>query len=391
MKTIGLFSGGGGFEVAALAAGHSVLAMAEIDPHACAVLADRFPGIPNIGDVTRIGTFDDCDLITAGFPCQDLSQAGRTRGIHGDRSGTVRHVFETIRRSGRKPEFLLFENVPFLLSLDKGAGMTWLVSQVEALGYRWAYRVIDTNAFGLAQRRQRVFFLASLTHDPASVLLASDAARPTTPVDAPVGFYWTEGRAGIGWAPDAIPPLKSMSAAAVLSSPGIWFPETGAFAMPGIEDGEALQGFERGWTRAATNVCAKGERLRWKVVGNAVSVPVIEWIYRGLSEIGAPSIPGTELSGDARWPKAAHGGSGRRFAVPVGDFPVAMPSSGIASFVKSPVPLSERQMRGFLSRLSQGTLKADPRFVADMKASSGFKAGPVRGMKRSPRLPIYAG
>src|SRR5690606_24905004 len=138
-------------------------------------------------------------------PCQDLSQAGQTAGISGSRSGLIARVFDLLDH--RPVPWVLLENVPFMLQLDKGRAMTTLVAAFEARGYRWAYRVVNTLAF-LPQRRERVLFLATRTDiDPADVLLVDDQlpAEKQTCLDAYAhGFYWTEGIRGLGWAVDAI-------------------------------------------------------------------------------------------------------------------------------------------------------------------------------------------
>src|SRR5207244_3994296 len=145
------------------------------------------------------------DVVTGGFACQDLSHAGGAAGIHGEKSRLVKHVLELVRESRRRPPWLLFENVPFMLSLHNGKGMAWLTGRLEKLGYRWAYRVIDARAFGLAQRRRRLFILASRSDDPAHVLFAEPGVlrEPNPTENTPHGFYWTEGNRGVGWAIDA--------------------------------------------------------------------------------------------------------------------------------------------------------------------------------------------
>ncbi len=100
-----------------------------------------------------------------------------------------------------------------MLQLARGAGMRYLVEQIERLGFRWAYRVVDTRAFGLPQRRRRVLIVASRDEDPSAVLLADDAEQPREPdVWKLGGFYWTEGNRGLGWIREAVPPLKGSSA-----------------------------------------------------------------------------------------------------------------------------------------------------------------------------------
>ena len=126
-----------------------------------------------------------------------LSQAGRTAGISGSASGLVTHVFEVLRlarEANRRLPWLLIENVPNMLALDNGKAMTYLVHELESLGYRWAYRTVDSRFAGVPQRRRRVILLASVKHDPRTVLFADDAGERDVDELASnaYGFYWTE-------------------------------------------------------------------------------------------------------------------------------------------------------------------------------------------------------
>src|ERR1700760_2289550 len=86
-------------------------------------------------------------LVGAVFPCQDLSQAGGKTGIEGSKSGVVEHLFRLLEAGGEKPRWVLIENVSYMLRLDRGRGMAYLVDRLEARGYPWAYPVIDGGAF----------------------------------------------------------------------------------------------------------------------------------------------------------------------------------------------------------------------------------------------------
>src|SRR5207244_1119711 len=133
----------------------------------------------------------------------------------------------------RPPEWLCLENVPFMLQLDRGLAMRYLTSELGARGFSWAYRVVDTRAFGLPQRRKRVILLASRKHDPRAVLFAGDADRRSDPDPSTVacGFYWTEGIRGLGWAIDAIPTLKNGSTVGIPSPPAIRLPRGGGIVV----------------------------------------------------------------------------------------------------------------------------------------------------------------
>ena len=146
--TVGLFAGIGGIERGLAASGHDTRLLCEIEPTARAVLDHRFPDVAKHDDVTTLREFsDDVRLIAGGFPCQDLSQAGRTAGIDGMRSGLVRDALR-LAADHRVP-WLVLENVPFMLQLNRGRALEVIVDALEGLGYKWAYRVVDARAFGV--------------------------------------------------------------------------------------------------------------------------------------------------------------------------------------------------------------------------------------------------
>ncbi len=155
-RVVGLFAGVGGIELGLAASGFKTELMCEIDPGASAILRAHFPDVELASDVEELASLPACDVLTAGFPCQDLSQAGRMAGIAGSRSGLVSKIFDLLDKRTANPTWLLLENVPFMLRLDKGKAMNVLTDLLEARGYRWAYRVVDARSFGLPQRRRRV-------------------------------------------------------------------------------------------------------------------------------------------------------------------------------------------------------------------------------------------
>ena len=227
-------------------------------------------------DVTTLRTLNDVDLVAAGFPCQDLSQAGGKRGIAGAQSGLVKHLFRLLRASARRgnaPRWVLIENVSYMLSLDRGRAMAQLTEALEELGYFWAYRVVDVRGLGLPQRRQRVVLLASLRDDPRDILFADEAEGPEElDVIGPVaeekvyGFYWTEGRRGLGWAEEAVPTIKGGSRLGIPSPPAVWVPRNDFVGTPTLEDAERLQGFAAGWTEPANELGGRAEGRRWTLV-----------------------------------------------------------------------------------------------------------------------------
>lgn len=163
-RVLGTFSGIGGFELAFQRAGADIVGMSEIDVNANAVLRTRFPDVPNLGNIKEIysGDLPEFDILTGGFPCQDVSVAGRRAGLAGERSGLF---FELLRLlAGRRPRWFVFENVPGLLSSNSGADFARVLYEVGQLGYGVAWRVLDAQFFGVPQRRRRVFVVGCLGH-----------------------------------------------------------------------------------------------------------------------------------------------------------------------------------------------------------------------------------
>lgn len=371
MQVAGLFSGIGGFELAFSQAGFSNRILVEIDPAANAVLKHRFPKCDirlDVADLDEIpvGT----DVVTAGFPCQNLSMAGDKSGIDGTKSGIVGKMFELIAPS--QVPTVLIENVYFMLQLDRGNGMRRLVEQFEKLGYKWAYRVVNTMGFGLPQRRRRVYMLASKEIDPRNVLFADDCPVPVTiapSLDLPLGFYWTEGRSGLGLTVDGIPPLKVGSAVGIPSAPAVLFPD-GEVLMPSLAACERLQGFPSGWTEVSES--QTGRRPEWRLIGNAVSVPVARWVA---DRISTPEtvlqFKEHELLADQKWPDAAWNVGKGRTRVEAGDRPISVPTQSISAFRDSTwTRLSQRAMEGFIQRAQEGGLRMPEGFLAALRRAT---------------------
>lgn len=159
--------------------GWTPVAFSEIEAFPSAVLAHHYPGVPNWGDMAKFQEWPDADVdvLVGGTPCQSFSVAGLRKGL-ADPRGNLALTYLAIADKYR-PEWLVWENVPGVLSADKGEAFGAFLGGLGELGYGWAYRVLDAQYFGLAQRRKRVFVVASLGswQRAAAVLFDSASLR----------------------------------------------------------------------------------------------------------------------------------------------------------------------------------------------------------------------
>src|SRR5690554_8187299 len=152
-----LFTGIGGFDLGFELAGITTIAQCEIDDHARTVLAHHFPEVTCYHDITKLDGRDlrGVDIISGGFPCQDLSVAGKRAGLSGARSGLFFQLARVVEEA--RPRLLVWENVSGLLSDDLGNSMRTVCGELASIGYFGAWRVLDSQFHGVPQRRRRVF------------------------------------------------------------------------------------------------------------------------------------------------------------------------------------------------------------------------------------------
>lgn len=179
MDYLSLFSGIEAASVAWAPLGWRPLAFAEVDAFPSAVLRERFPSVPNLRDVTKVNwrgfvkDFGRPDVLVGGSPCQSFSIAGTRTGL-GGASGLMWEYVRAVREV--RPRWLLWENVPGALSSTHGEDFGCLLRSLDALGYGLAWRVLDAQFFGVAQRRERVFLVGRLGDPggPCQVLFEPD-------------------------------------------------------------------------------------------------------------------------------------------------------------------------------------------------------------------------
>ena len=271
MRFVSTFSGVEAASVAWGRLGWEPLMYSEVEPFACAVLANRFPNVPNYGDICKIDwrevhdRFGIVDVYIGGSPCQNFSVAGNRLGLLGDKSRLmyeyIRGIRELVEASGgASPRYVVFENVPGVLSSGrkgaKGEDFGCLLRELDELGFSLGWRVLDAQYarvrdgspggfFGpVAQRRRRVFLVGVLgSPNAAEILFERSSLRGDNPpsrearkalagdaAESPgagysAGFKWYAGaKAGsIGYGIDTSPTI------AVSDShvPGVLTPHVG--------------------------------------------------------------------------------------------------------------------------------------------------------------------
>lgn len=176
MKYVSLFSGIEAATVAWEPLGWEPACFAEFDEFPSAVLAERYPEVPNVGDVTKMNWKKyrgKVDLVVGGSPCQSFSIAGKREGLQGE-SGLMFEYIRAVREI--RPRWFLWENVPGALSSEDGEAFRQLLSEMDKLGYGLAWRVLDAQFFGVAQRRRRLFLVGHLGTCPPSAYSLSRRA-----------------------------------------------------------------------------------------------------------------------------------------------------------------------------------------------------------------------
>jgi DNA (cytosine-5)-methyltransferase 1 len=185
LTAVSLFAGVGGFDLALERNGVKVVASVEIDEKASAILAKQFPNSKLFNDIKGVtgeqlinaGFDPENGIITGGFPCQDLSVAGKRAGLNGNRSGLFYEIVRLLDET--KAKYFILENVVGLLSSNKGADMGAVIGALVERGYGVAYRILDAQYFGVPQRRRRVFIVGCAGDSgrtPAQVLALTESS-----------------------------------------------------------------------------------------------------------------------------------------------------------------------------------------------------------------------
>ena len=300
-----LFSGIGGFDLGFESAGFYASWMSEIDKHASSVLRHHFTDSTVLGDITGINgdELGGVDVVAFGSPCQDLSRGGAGKGLAGERSGLFYEAIRIVRElihNGCKPRFIVWENVPGALTSNNGEDFACVLQAFLDIGATdVAWRVLDSQGFGVPQRRRRVFVVADLGGESAAEVLGvfyrsegnrSPAARQERKRSAARSSATAGGSRGSGryWDGSEVSDCLDVS----MLTKGQMMPEKRRFPCVYVDtpegerlrrltpmECERLQGFPDGWTEGQSNI------QRYKQLGNAVTVNVAQWIASRIKNI----------------------------------------------------------------------------------------------------------
>lgn len=283
-KVSSFFSGIGGFDLGLERCGMEVVFQSEINPFSRSILQKHWPDVALRGDINELEPVDipESNIWCGGFPCQDLSLAnqGKRKGLKGDRSGLFYKFADLLDE--KKPKWVILENVPGLLNSNQGQDFKALIQRLDECGYGVSWRVFDAKYFGTPQRRRRVFIVGSLGSIRSSRVLFEPegitvthrqgygkreiVAKETPEADRKTDAFSIQ-HAGIGRKPSAGPQAKGFR------NDG----ETYTLDSRGSSDAVCKEnaGFR---IRKTPRVSKRLDSHRYRSLGNAVCVPVIEWI-----------------------------------------------------------------------------------------------------------------
>ena len=301
MNHLDLFSGIGGFSLAIKKEGisHGWHGYSDIDKYANNIFGRHFNGAEKLGGIESIQPRDlpSLDLVTFGFPCQDLSVAGKRGGLRASRSGLFFEAMRIIR--SKRPRHIIFENVKGLLSSNGGYDFILCLQEIANCGYDGQWQLLNTRWF-LPQNRERVFFVGHLRGERRSKVfpIESKFEQDKRELGREVSPCLTaRDYKGVGNSEMALVQVGSVAngdAGRVFDPNGIsctlkaegggWGAKTGLYKMDSNirrltpTECERLQGYPDGWTKG------QSDTQRYKQLGNTVSVPVVREIIKRMKE-----------------------------------------------------------------------------------------------------------
>lgn len=319
LRVASFFAGIGGFDLGFENAGMETVWQCEKKEFCLDILEKHWPDVPRATDIQEVDADDipEADIWVGGFPCQDISLArmGPRSGLKGKQSGLFYDFAQLIAK--RRPPLVVLENVAALLSSHDGRDFAIIIRTLAELGYGVSWRVFDSRHFGVPQSRSRVFIVGSLgdTAGAGQVLFEpecgdrdseksrSDGPKPVSP------FAISVGNPKQGFVKKLAHCLYAESARHTgtdWSRNYVSYPEGRVRRLTPLE-AERLQGFPDNWTMPKAKISNVNtlDSARYHACGNAVSVPVVEWIGRRVVETVGAQILERQLGSEKVTPKSA--------------------------------------------------------------------------------------
>ena len=293
-KIASFFAGIGGFDVAFERNGFETKYLCEINPFCQSILNAHWPDVKKGGDINEI-QLDDiprADVWCGGFPCQDISVArGKSKrlGLSGTRSGLFYRYAELIDQA--KPKVVIIENVEGLFTSNGGRDFGVILQTMTSMGYAVAWRLFNSRYFGVPQSRTRVYMCCWLNQPGKALHVMFDKTGAEKPKHSRTDFITESNQ------PNKYPKVPKVSYCLAATSgrhTGTDWSRTYVVCRNGVRrmtplESERLQGFPDNWT-APIDIQGDTEvinSLRYTAIGNAVSVPVVEWVAdRVYKELG---------------------------------------------------------------------------------------------------------
>ena len=290
MKFLELCAGIGGFRQALENLGCECVGYSEIDKHAIKLYSAWYNDECNFGDITKIEAekLPDFELLVGGFPCQAFSVAGK-RGGFNDTRGTIFFDFARIMKA-KKPKFAIFENVKGLLNHDGGKTYETMLRTLDELGYNAQWGILNTKFHGLPQNRERVYIVANLRERSSTKILfergndSADKVERTEQsiIGAMTGLYKIGDIDGLNTQYSRVYDSEGVSTTINAQGGGLGA-KTGLYnagdKVRRLTPKECfrLQGFKDEMVELGYKLGISDTQL-YKMAGNAVSVPVVEWV-----------------------------------------------------------------------------------------------------------------
>lgn len=273
--------------------GFTPIGFSEIEPFPCELLKQKYPNVKNYGDITQYEKWNagEFDILVGGTPCQSFSIAGK-RGGTADERGALMYDYLGIVETYR-PRWVIWENVPGVLSSGKGLDFANFLTSLEECGYGWVYRVLDAQYFGVPQRRRRVFVVghsdnrtdlaAEVLFEPESmcgnIAAGSETQKKTTAAIGKGVNYFRRG-GNFKYHKDKKAATLRNSAASDCFDLVLEREKKYIRRLTPLEC-ERLQGFPDNYTQIEwrgkpAEQCP--DSLRYKAIGNSMAVPVMRWV-----------------------------------------------------------------------------------------------------------------